>query len=153
MTSHESRREAQLLYPENQKSCNDFAPGAKLIHAASHTAIPAPENPATDSATLAPPDSQRGAAAFFGRIPDRAFELRGRRVIKSRDVELLGLFHARKLRVHELALACGWDRIHKALRITKPFYDRFTPAIAATDFELRPGPDLDRALDFIAVCR
>jgi SAM-dependent methyltransferase len=68
-------------------------------------------------------------------------------------VELLGLFHARKLRVHELALACGWDRIHQALHITKPFYDRFTPAIAATDFVLRPGPDLDRALDFIAVCR
>jgi len=68
-------------------------------------------------------------------------------------VELLGLFHARKLRVHELALAGGWDRIHKTLRITKPFYDRFTPAIAASDFALAPGPDLDRALDFIAVCR
>jgi SAM-dependent methyltransferase len=69
------------------------------------------------------------------------------------DVELFGLFHARKLRVHEIALKGGWDRIHKALRITKPFYDRFTPAIAASDFVLRPGPDLDRALDFIAVCR
>ena len=27
-------------------------------------------------------------------------------------VELLGLFHARKLRLHELALACGWDAVH-----------------------------------------
>jgi len=67
-------------------------------------------------------------------------------------VELLGLFHARKLRAHELAIKkLGWDRIHKALRLTKPFYDRFTPAIAATDFALRES-DLDRALDFLAVC-
>ena len=66
-------------------------------------------------------------------------------------VEILGLFHARKLRVHELAISVGWDRVHKALRLTKPFYDRFVPAIAASDFALRPG-DLDKALDFIAVC-
>jgi 2-polyprenyl-3-methyl-5-hydroxy-6-metoxy-1,4-benzoquinol methylase len=66
-------------------------------------------------------------------------------------VELLGLFHARKLRAHEVAIKLGWDRMHKALRLTKPFYDRFTPAIAAADFKLSAG-DLDRALDFIAVC-
>jgi hypothetical protein len=66
-------------------------------------------------------------------------------------VELHGLFHARKLRVHELALKLGWDRIHKALGLSKPFYDRFTPAISSSDFALRQG-DLDRALDFIAVC-
>lgn len=71
------------------------------------------------------------------------------------SVELHGLFHARKLRLHELALDLGWDRVHKALRITKPFYDRFTPAIASSDFALRPEAeaDLDRALDFLAVCR
>jgi len=67
-------------------------------------------------------------------------------------VELLGLFHARKLRVHELALKAGWDRVHKGLRFSKPFYDRFTPAISQRDFALRPG-DLDRALDFLAVLR
>jgi SAM-dependent methyltransferase len=66
-------------------------------------------------------------------------------------VELLGLFHARKLRVHELAIRVGWDRVHKAMRITKPFYDRFVPAIAASDFALRAG-DLDGALDFVAIC-
>jgi SAM-dependent methyltransferase len=66
-------------------------------------------------------------------------------------VEILGLFHARKLRAHELAIKGGWDRVHKALRITKPFYDRFVPAIAASDFTLRQG-DLDKALDFVAVC-
>jgi 2-polyprenyl-3-methyl-5-hydroxy-6-metoxy-1,4-benzoquinol methylase len=67
-------------------------------------------------------------------------------------VELHGLFHARKLRMHELALRAGWDGVHSALRITQPFYDRFTPAISARDFALRQGP-LDRALDFVAVLR
>ncbi len=67
-------------------------------------------------------------------------------------VELLGLFHARKLRAHELALAAGWDDLHARLGITKPFYERFTPAISARDFALRGG-DLDRALDFVAVLR
>ena len=62
------------------------------------------------------------------------------------------LFHARKLKAHELALRAGWDDVHSALGITKPFYDRFTPAISARDFALRPGP-LDRALDFVAVLR
>ena len=71
------------------------------------------------------------------------------------SVEMYGLFHARKLRLHELALRTGWDSIHPRLRLTGPFYDRFTPAISASDFALRaPGEaDLDRALDFIAVCR
>src|SRR5262245_52001455 len=69
-------------------------------------------------------------------------------------VELYGLFHARKLRLHELAIRAGWDRVHPALRMTKAFYDRFVPAIAASDFVLRPEADanLDRALDFLAVC-
>lgn len=68
--------------------------------------------------------------------------------------ELFGVFHARKLRAHELAIAAGWDRVHAALGITKPFYDRFVPAIAASDFAIRAeaSADLDRALDFVAVC-
>ena len=71
------------------------------------------------------------------------------------SVELFGVFHAGKLRAHQIALDLGWDRIHKALRITKPFYDRFTPAITASDFALRSESDcdLDGALDFLAVCR
>jgi 2-polyprenyl-3-methyl-5-hydroxy-6-metoxy-1,4-benzoquinol methylase len=70
-------------------------------------------------------------------------------------VDLYGVFHARKLALHALALKLGWDRIHRMLGLTKPFYDRFTPAIAARDFQLRPGDDaaLERALDFVAVCR
>jgi 2-polyprenyl-3-methyl-5-hydroxy-6-metoxy-1,4-benzoquinol methylase len=70
-------------------------------------------------------------------------------------VEMYGLYHARKLRLHELALRAGWDSVHQRLRLTRPFYDRFTPAICASDFTLRPSgeTDLDRALDFVAVCR
>jgi len=68
------------------------------------------------------------------------------------QVELLGLFHARKLRWHALALALGWDRLHARLGITKRFYDWFTPAISSGDFALQDG-QLDRALDFLAVCR
>jgi SAM-dependent methyltransferase len=66
-------------------------------------------------------------------------------------VRMLGLFHARRLRLHELALACGWDAVHARLKITKPFYDRFTPSITSSDFALRENR-LDRALDFLAVC-
>jgi hypothetical protein len=70
-------------------------------------------------------------------------------------VEMYGLFHARKLRAHELALRVGWDRVHPRLGLTHRFYDWFTPAIGASDFILRPArdADMDRALDFVAVCR
>jgi 2-polyprenyl-3-methyl-5-hydroxy-6-metoxy-1,4-benzoquinol methylase len=70
-------------------------------------------------------------------------------------VEMHGLFHARKLRAHELALRLGWDAVHARLGLTGLFYDWFTPAIAVSDFALRRSgeADLDRALDFVAVCR
>jgi hypothetical protein len=70
-------------------------------------------------------------------------------------VDMYGLFHARKLRAHELALRLGWDSWHRRLGLTGRFYDRFTPAIAVTDFVVRAAPQarLDAALDFIAVCR
>src|SRR5207253_9444565 len=67
-------------------------------------------------------------------------------------VELHGLFHARKLKLHERAIELGWDDAHRALGITERFYDRFTPAISERDFKLGRGP-LDRALDFVAVLR
>ncbi len=71
------------------------------------------------------------------------------------SVEMYGLFHARKLRAHALALRLGWDRMHPRLRLTRRFYDWFTPAIAASDFALRAAgdADIDAALDFLAVCR
>jgi cyclopropane fatty-acyl-phospholipid synthase-like methyltransferase len=69
-------------------------------------------------------------------------------------VEMFGLFHARKLRAHELALRAGWDTVHARLGLTERFYGWFTPAIAASDFALRGAreSDLERALDFVAVC-
>jgi len=69
-------------------------------------------------------------------------------------VEMYGLFHARRLRLHEHALRLGWDALHPRLGLTRRFYDWFTPAIAASDFALRAarGRELDRALDFLAVC-
>ena len=56
--------------------------------------------------------------------------------------------------LHELAIRAGWDRVHPALRITKPFYDRFVPAIAAARLRdparaavrPRPGARLPRRL-------
>jgi SAM-dependent methyltransferase len=71
------------------------------------------------------------------------------------DVQMFGLFHARKLRAHELALRLGWDAVHARLGLTKRFYDWFTPAISVADFAVRPAAEtsLEKALDFIAVCR
>src|SRR5215212_5140212 len=54
-------------------------------------------------------------------------------------------YRAAELRAHELAIKLGWDSVHKRLRLTKPFYDRFTPAIAAADFSLKNN-NLDAAL-------
>jgi SAM-dependent methyltransferase len=71
------------------------------------------------------------------------------------SVALFGLFHARKLRAHELALGVGWDQVHRRLGLTERFYGWFTPAISTADFALRARgqADLERALDFVAVCR
>jgi hypothetical protein len=101
--------------------------------------------------TLAPPGAEKSGnpwhvreytAAEFGELLAGTFD----------SVDLYGVFHAGKLRVHELAIRAGWDRLHPALRITRPFYDRFVPAISTRDFAIRQG-DLDKALDFIGVCR
>jgi len=100
--------------------------------------------------TLAPPGAEKSDNPWHVR-EYRAEEFRQLCEAHFPRVEMLGLFHARKLRVHEIAIKLGWDRVHKGLRLTAPFYDRFTPAIAASDFKLQPG-NLDRALDFLAVC-
>ena len=71
------------------------------------------------------------------------------------EVRMYGLFHARMLRAHELALRLGWDSLHPRFHLTKRFYDWFTPAISVSDFALRSAGDapLDSALDLLAVCR
>jgi SAM-dependent methyltransferase len=100
--------------------------------------------------TLAPRGAQKSDNPWhIKEYRAHEFEALCRRVFGR--VQMLGLFHARKLRVHELALACGWDEVHKRLRISKPLYDRFTPAISSSDFAVRPY-GLERALDFLALC-
>jgi SAM-dependent methyltransferase len=101
--------------------------------------------------TLAPPGATKSSNPWHVR-EYRAAEFRELCATAFGEVELLGLFHARKLAVHERALDLGWDRVHKRLRLTKPFYDWFTPAIATSDFALRED-NLDAALDFLAICR
>jgi 2-polyprenyl-3-methyl-5-hydroxy-6-metoxy-1,4-benzoquinol methylase len=102
--------------------------------------------------TLAPRGAERSGNPWHVK-EYRAEEFRALCEAHFRHVELLGLFHARKLRLHELAIErAGWDTIHARLGLTTRFYDRFTPAISTRDFALRPT-GLDRALDFLAVCR
>jgi SAM-dependent methyltransferase len=101
--------------------------------------------------TLAPPGADKSDNPWHIR-EYRAEEFRALCASVFEHIELFGVFHARVLRVHELALQAGWDQVHSKLGITRRFYDRFTPAITAADFALRPGP-LERALDFVAVLR
>jgi len=101
-------------------------------------------------ATIAPAGAEKSSNPWHIReYRSHEFDALCRTVFS--HVQLLGLFHARRLRVHELALRCGWDEVHRRLRLTGAFYDRFTPSITASDFALRPY-GLDRALDFLAVC-
>jgi 2-polyprenyl-3-methyl-5-hydroxy-6-metoxy-1,4-benzoquinol methylase len=104
--------------------------------------------------TLAPPGAEKSDNPWHLREYTAA-EYRALLAQHFARVELLGLYHAGRLRLHEVALRAGWDRVHRALRITRPFYDRFVPAIAASDFAVRPEAecDLDRALDIVAVCQ
>ncbi|MDQ3572625.1 MAG: class I SAM-dependent methyltransferase [Actinomycetota bacterium] len=104
--------------------------------------------------TLAPPGAEKSDNPWHLR-EYTASEYRELLEPHFGEVRILGLFHARKLRIHQIALGLGWDRVHRALRISKPFYDRFTPAIAASDFAVRAEDEceLDKALDFVAVCR
>ena len=95
--------------------------------------------------TLAPEGEERSGNPWHIK-EYRAEEFRALCERHFGSVELLGLFHARKLRAHQLAIErLGWDSIHAALRITKPFYDRFTPAISVRDFALRSDGPRPRA--------
>ena len=95
--------------------------------------------------TLAPEGEERSGNPWHVK-EYRAEEFRALCERHFGSVELLGLFHARKLRAHQVAIErLGWDSIHAALRITKPFYDRFTPAISVRDFALRPARSRPRA--------
>jgi 2-polyprenyl-3-methyl-5-hydroxy-6-metoxy-1,4-benzoquinol methylase len=101
--------------------------------------------------TLAPPGAEKSENPWHIK-EYRAQEFRALLQSAFGSVELYGVFHARKLRWHAVALKLGWDKVHKRLGVTGLFYDRFTPAIATSDFRIAPE-NLDAALDFLAVCR
>ena len=70
------------------------------------------------------------------------------------SVELLGLFHARKLAAHQFAIErLGWDAVHARLR----HHEAVLRPLHAGDLDARlraaAPASLDRALDFLAVCR
>jgi 2-polyprenyl-3-methyl-5-hydroxy-6-metoxy-1,4-benzoquinol methylase len=100
--------------------------------------------------TLAPPGAEKSDNPWHVR-EYRAAEFAELCAAHFERVELLGLFHARKLRVHEIAIKLGWDSVHRRLGLTDRFYGWFTPAISSADFSLR-AKNLDGALDFVAVC-
>src|SRR5438067_5570386 len=106
-------------------------PGELLAH---FKRILAPEGVAYISTpnvlTLAPRGAERSGNPWHVH-KYRAEECRALLADRFADVELHGLFHARKLRVHELAIRhARWDDVHAKLGITKRFYDRFVPAIS-----------------------
>ena len=103
--------------------------------------------------TLAPPGEERSGNPWHVR-EYRPEEFAALCCAHFRSVELHGLFYARKLALHELALQrLAWDRLHARLGLTERFYDWFVPAISARDFALRARRDLGRALDLVAVLR
>jgi len=103
--------------------------------------------------TLAPAGAERSGNPWHVK-EYRPEEYRALCTAHFGSVELLGLFHARRLAVHQFAIErLGWDAVHARLRVTKPFYDRFVPAISTRDFALRGDRDLGRALDLLAVLR
>ena len=101
--------------------------------------------------TLAPPGAQRSDNPWHLREyrPDEFLALcRG----AFPTVELLGVHHAGKLRLHQLAVErLGWDAIHPRLKLTRRFYDAFSAAISTSDFTVRDG-DFDRCLDCWPSC-
>jgi SAM-dependent methyltransferase len=101
--------------------------------------------------TLAGPDQEKSGNPWHVK-EYRAEEFRELCESSFDRVDMLGLFHARKLKLHELAIERGWDDLHPKLGITTPFYERFIPAISERDFVLRDS-GLDRALDFLAILR
>ena len=101
--------------------------------------------------TLAPPGAEKSDNPWHLREYDVG-EYRALLEPHFAEVEVLGLFHARKLRAHELAIRLGWDRLHRALRVTKPFLRPLHPGDHRSRLPPAAGQPR-RALDFLAICR
>jgi SAM-dependent methyltransferase len=147
--SFDERRDA-IVFLQTIEHIED--PGALLAHFSALAPVSYVSTP--NRLTLAPEGAEKSENPWHLR-EYTADEYRELVAPHFDSVELFGVFHAGKLRLHELALKAGWDRVHRPLRLTKRFYGWFVPAIAASDFDLRREQecDLDRALDFVAVCR
>jgi SAM-dependent methyltransferase len=106
--------------------------------------------------TLAPPGASKSDNPWhvkeyrpqeFAQLLSRHFE----------RVDLFGLYHAGKLRLHARLLELirlDRDLMHKRTGWARPFYARFVPLISVSDFSLRPVTtiaELDDALDLIGV--
>jgi len=102
--------------------------------------------------TIAPSGAQKSDNPWHVR-EYLAHEFRGLCESVFGSVELYGLYHARRLRLHEVALSLGWDQIHRRLSITNQFYDLFNPRIRAADFQLSSRRPMYNALDFLAICQ
>ncbi|HVS29511.1 MAG TPA: class I SAM-dependent methyltransferase [Solirubrobacteraceae bacterium] len=127
-------------------------PGAVLDHFASLLAPAGTAYVSTPNVvTLAPEGAERSGNPWHLR-EYRLEQFRALCEASFGHVEILGLFHARRLRAHELALRAGWDAMHRRLGLTQRFYDRFVPSISARDFRLS-ARRMERALDFLAICR
>src|SRR5262249_17418553 len=117
-------------------------PGAALEH---FRDLVAGEGPDGGTAYVATPHGRTRAPKRPPR-PDNPWHVREYRAAEFERlcrrhfsaVALFGLFHARTLRAHELALRLGWDAVHPRLGLTERFYGWFTPAISTRDFALRP---------------
>ncbi len=127
-------------------------PGAVLAHLREIAPVAYVSTP--NLLTLAPPGAEKSENPWHVK-EYRAAEFEELCRAHWPQVEIFGLFHARRLRVHELAIRAGWDAVHPRLHLTKAFYDRFTPAIGVRDFRLQSAAagSLDGALDFLAVLR
>ena len=68
-------------------------------------------------------------------------------------VEILGLFHARKLRLTSSRSGPAGTASTAALRLTKPFYDRFIPAISATRLHAPDGRTSTARWTSSPICR
>ncbi len=102
--------------------------------------------------TLAPPGAAHSGNPWHVReYRPEQFQALCRKHFAQADFH--GVHHARKLRIHQIALErFGWERLHQRLKITKPFYGAFNPAISERDFAVRPGR-IDGCLDMLAVLR
>ena len=100
--------------------------------------------------TLAPPGAEKSGNPWHLK-EYRAAEFRALCETAFARVQLLGV-PCPQAAAARAGAALRLGRGPRPLGITKPFYDRFTPAISTSDFGLRDDRDLDRALDFLAVC-